>query len=94
MPITQIPPDIVPATTMTQAISFLVKHTHQDEAEILAAALRSGLELLYRQVVEQGYVDGSVSQREAEAVLGAAHVAEIDYAKQALLADIRHGLDA
>ena len=56
--------------------------------------LRSGLALLYRQAVEQAYVNNDLSRSEALTILGSGSVAELDYAKQALLADIRRGLDA
>lgn len=80
------------ATPISRAISFLVVYTRQDEATILADALRSGLELLYRQAVEQAYVDEQVPRTEAVAALGSTRVAELEYAKQALLAAIRRGL--
>ena len=85
------PPMTLP---VSRAISFLVEHTNQDEATILARALRSGLALLYRQAVEQAYVNNDLSRSEALTILGSGSVAELDYAKQALLADIRRGLDA
>jgi len=93
MSIAAIAPEIqMSAAPLSRAISFLVEYTRQDEATILANALRSGLELLYHQAVEQAYVDEQLPQAEAVAALGSARVAELDYAKQALLADIERGL--
>jgi len=77
---------------VSRAISFLVEYTNQDEATILASALRSGLALLYRQAVEQAYVDDNLPRSEALTILGSESVAELDYAKRALLTDIKRGL--
>ena len=55
--------------------------------------LRSGLVLLYRQAVEQAYVNDDLSRSEALTILGNGSVAELGYAKQALLKDIKRGLD-
>ena len=55
--------------------------------------LRSGLALLYRQAVGQAYVNDDLSRSEALTILGNGSVAELGYAKQALLKDIKRGLD-
>ena len=89
---TTAPEILTPASPMSRAISFLVEYTRDDEATILANALRSGLELLYHQAVEQAYVDEQMPQTEAIAALGSTRVAELDSAKRALLADIGRGL--
>ena len=82
------PPMTLP---VSRAISFLVEHTNQDEATILARALRSGLALLYRQAVEQAYVNDDLSRSEALTILGSESVTELDYVKRAILADIKLG---
>ena len=89
---TAAPEMLMAAAPFSCAVSFLVQYTREDEATILVNALRFGLDLFYRQAVEQAYGDDQIPQAEALAALGSARVAELDYAKQALLADIERGL--
>ena len=77
---------------MIRELTFLTEHTGQDEVTLLARALRLGLETLYRQAVEQAFIDGEITREEAIAVLGRERVEEIEYAKQALAQDIARGL--
>lgn len=79
--------------SVLQALRFLAEQTGQDEETILARALRLGLDLLYREVVEQAFIEGAISREEAVAVLGEERVAEIEYARQALAEDIIRGLE-
>ena len=78
---------------MLQELRFLVEWTGQDEETILARALRLGLDMMYREVVEQAFIEGAISRDEAVAVLGLERVEEIEYARQALAEDIRRGLE-
>ncbi len=77
---------------MIRELTFLTEYTGQDEAALLARALRLGLEMLYRQAVEQAFIDGEITREEAIAVLGRERVEEIEYTKQALAQDIARGL--
>ena len=45
-----------------------------------------------REVVEQAFIDGTISREEALAFLGEERVEEIEYARQALAEDVRRGL--
>ena len=78
---------------MLQELRFLVEWTGQDEETILARALRLGLDMMYREVVEQAFIEGAISRDEAVAVLGLERVEEIEYARQALAEDIKRGLE-
>lgn len=75
-----------------QELTFLTRQTGQDEVTLLGHALRVGLEMLYRQAVEQAYIDGTLARDDAAAILGRERVEEIEYAKQALAQDIERGL--
>ena len=77
---------------MIRELTFLTEHTSQDEVTLLARALRLGLEMLYRQAVEQAFIDGEITREEAIAVLGRERLEEIEYSKQALAQDIARGL--
>ena len=78
---------------MIRELAFLIEHTGQDEVTLLARALRLGLDVLYRQAVEQAFIDGTLPREEAIAVLGLERVEEIEYAKQALAQDVARGLE-
>jgi hypothetical protein len=81
-------PLLEPSESIAREITFLAQRTGQDEATLLAKALRLGLTLLHRQIVEQGFIDGSVTRDEAITVLGRERVQEIEYAKRALAQDV------
>jgi hypothetical protein len=80
------------STPISQELTFLTRQTGQDELTLLSRALHLGLKLLYRQVVEQALIDGTMTRDEAIVVLGRERVEEIEYAKQALAQDVARGL--
>ncbi|MDM8522001.1 hypothetical protein QUF80_01415 [Desulfococcaceae bacterium HSG8] len=65
---------------IADGLTFLKQQTGQDESEILARALHIGLNLLYRQVTEQLFIDGTLTRDKALEILGEARVADIEYA--------------
>ena len=79
--------------SIARGLTFLTQQTGQDEATLLTRALHLGLNLLYRQTVEQAFIDGTMTQDEAIAILGHERVEEIEYAKQALAQDVARGFD-
>ena len=79
--------------SIAQGLTFLTQQTGQDEAILLTRALHLGLNLLYRQTVEQAFIDGTMTQDETIAILGHERVEEIEYAKQALAQDVARGFD-
>jgi hypothetical protein len=74
--------------SIARGLTFLTQQTGQDEATLLTRALHLGLNLLYRQTVEQAFIDGTMAQDEAIAILGHERIEEIEYAKQALAQDV------
>ena len=78
---------------VTHELAFLTERTGQDELTLLTQALRLGLSLLYRQTVEQAFIDEALTHADAVAALGPERVAEIEYARQALAQDIARGWD-
>jgi hypothetical protein len=83
----QVTPSIV------EELTFLTQYVNEDEATILTRALHLGLNQLYRQAVEQAFIDEQLPREEAVTILGWERVEEIDYAKQALAQDIAQGLE-
>ncbi len=78
---------------IAEELDFLIQQTGQDELTLLSRAMRLGLSLLYRQAVEQAFIDGVLTRAEAMNALGVQRVAEIEYARQALAQDVRRGLE-
>jgi len=48
--------------------------------------------VLYREAIEQAFIDETVTREEAMATLGRERVEEIEYARQALAQDVARGL--
>ncbi len=78
--------------SVVDELRFLAERMGQDEETLLARALRLGIEVMYQQVVEQAFIEGTISREEAAAVLGEERLAEIEYAKQALAEDVARGV--
>jgi hypothetical protein len=77
---------------MIRELAFLTEYTGQDEVTLLARALHLGLDVLYREAIEQAFIDETVTREEAMATLGRERVEEIEYARQALAQDVARGL--
>ena len=74
-------------------LAFLTQKMAQTEAAILAQALQVGIHQLYRQTVEQLFIDGEMSRQEAIDSVGEERIAELEYAQQALAQDVAQGLN-
>jgi hypothetical protein len=74
-------------------LTFLTQHMGQNDAAILVQALQVGIHLLYRQTVEQLFIDGDMTRQEAVNIIGEGRIAELEYAQQALAQDVAQGLD-
>ena len=83
---------IEPSFPVTDELKFLKQQTGEDETSILIKALHLGLNVLYCQMVEQLFINGSLPREKAEEILGQARVEEIEYARQALAQDVVQGL--
>lgn len=79
-------------TPILRELAFLAQHTGQDELSLLSQALNLGLGMLYRQTVEEAFINGNLSRDDAVAALGAQRVIDIEYAKRALAQDVARGL--
>ena len=74
-------------------LAFLTQKMAQTEVAILAQALQVGIHQLYRQTVEQLFIDGEMSRQEAIDSIGEERIAELEYAQQALAQDVAQGLN-
>jgi hypothetical protein len=80
-------------SSIVEELTFLRQYANEDEATILTRALHLGLNQLYREAVEQAFIDEQLSREKAMAILGQERIEEIEYAKQALAEDVARGLD-
>ncbi len=76
-----------------EELTFLRQQTGQDESTILIQALHLGLETLYRQRVEQLFIEGTFPREKAMKILGTERVAELEYTQHALEQDVMQGLN-
>ena len=78
---------------IAEELTFLQEQTGQDETTILIHALHLGLETLYRQHVEQLFIEGTFSREKAIEILGTERVVDLEYAQRALEQDVMQGLN-
>lgn len=85
-------PMVIRDRTLTEHLDFVVRQRGEDEAAVLAEALRTGLEALYRETLTEAYLLGSVSRESLLQELGAEALAEIEIQRDALRRDVEWGL--
>jgi hypothetical protein len=78
--------------TLTEHLDFLVTQKGQDEATVLAQALRAGIEALYLETLTEAYLLGKVPRETVLRELGSERLAEIDDQRDALRRDVVWGL--
>ncbi len=79
-------------TELTQQLTFVVNHRNQDEAQVLAEAVREGMQVLYREAMIEAYLLGQVPREQVLKELGPEKLDEIEYQRDALKRDIVWGL--
>ncbi|MBI4674825.1 MAG: hypothetical protein HY741_24535 [Chloroflexi bacterium] len=77
---------------MTHQLEFVVAESKQDEASVLAQAVRRGLELLYKEAFIEAYLMGRVSREKILNELGAEELADIEFQRDAFRRDVAWGL--
>ena len=78
---------------LTEYLDFLVARRDQDEATVIAQALRAGIEALYQEALVEEYLLGRVPRETVLRELGPERVGEIEYRRDTLRRDIRWGLE-
>jgi len=78
--------------TLTQELAFVMAQQQQDEATVLARAMRAGIRALYREALIEAYLMGHISRQEALIKLGPEALEEIEYQRDALKRDVAWGL--
>jgi hypothetical protein len=77
--------------TLTEHLDFLVAEKGEDEAIVIARALRTGIEALYREALIEAYLLGRASRETALRELGSRELAEIELQRDALRRDVEWG---
>lgn len=77
---------------MREKLDYLVRKTGRKEAEIVAQAVDEGVSELYRKQLSDAYLAGELDRKKAVSELGEQCVGDLDYARQAVDADIQWGL--
>jgi hypothetical protein len=78
--------------TLTEHLDFLIAQGGQDEAIVLAQALRAGVEAMYQEALAEAYLLGKVTRDTALRDLGAERLAEIEHQRGVLRRDVEWGL--
>lgn len=78
--------------TFAQELAFVVAQRQQDEATILAQAVREGIRTLYREALIEAYLANRISRQDALKHLGPEVLEEIEYQRDALQRDVAWGL--
>jgi len=73
-------------------LDFLIHETGKDSNNLLAQAVQEGIHLLYKRQVAEAYINKRIDRGQAALLLGAAELAELEYAWQAVENDINWGL--
>lgn len=77
---------------LTNHLEFLVTQRGEDEAAVLAQALRTGIETLYEEALTEAYLLGKVSRETVLKELGPERLDSIEYQRDAFRRDIEWGL--
>lgn len=79
---------------LTRQLTFVMAHRREDEATVLAQAVREGIQSLYRETLIEAYLLGKVSRETVLQELGAEHLEEIEYQRDALRRDVAWGVES
>ena len=80
-------------TGLTQQLAFVMAQRREDEATVLAQAVREGIQALYREALIEAYLLGQVSHEMVLKELGAEQLEEIEYQRDALQRDVAWGME-
>jgi hypothetical protein len=73
---------------LLEHLEFLTMERGQDEATVLAEALRTGVEALYRDALTEAYLGGRVAREDVLLALGEDELARIERQRDALRRDV------
>lgn len=77
---------------LSEHLDFLVAQQGQDEAAVLAQALRTGIESLYREALIEAYLLGKVPRERVMEEISPDLLEEVEDQRDALRRDVEWGL--
>jgi hypothetical protein len=75
-----------------EELAFVVERSRQDEASVLAQAVREGIHSLYREALIKAYLADELPRDEALRILGSDTLEEIEYQRDAFRRDVAWGI--
>ena len=78
-------------TALTEQLAFVVAQRQQDEATVLAQAVREGIQALYRETLIEAYLLGRIPRETILKELGMEQLEEIEYQRNMLQRDMTWG---
>lgn len=78
--------------TLSQHLEFLISRSGQDEATVLAQALRKGIDALYEETLIEEFLLGRVAREAVLQALGPERLDEIEYQRNVLQREVGWGL--
>ena len=78
--------------TLSEHLDFLVARRGEDEATVLAQALRKGIDALYEEALVEEFLLGRVAREAMLRTLGPDRLEEIEYQRDVLQREVRWGL--
>jgi hypothetical protein len=78
--------------SLAKQLSFVIAQRRQDEATVLAQAVREGIKSLYRESLIEAYLLGQITRENALKELGAEVLEAIEYQRDVLRRDVEWGL--
>jgi hypothetical protein len=79
-------------TLLAEELSFLQRHREEDEAVILARAVREGVDALYREALVEAYLLGRVPRMRLLQEIGQEALEDVEYQRDVLRRDVAWGL--
>lgn len=79
-------------TLLADKLVFLQSHRHEDEATLLAQAVREGIQVLYREALVEAYLLGRIPRERLLEEVGPEQLEEIEYQRDALQRDVIWGI--
>lgn len=76
----------------TKELDFLLHETGKDSASLLAQAVQEGIHVLFKRQVTEAYINDRIDRSQAELLIGAEAIEQVDYAWRAVEKDIAWGL--
>jgi hypothetical protein len=79
-------------TPLNEQLDEVVKLNHSDPSQVLAEALRAGMNQIYVEAVLAAYLRGVLSREESAHRVGIDSVTRVDQERQAVREDVEWGL--